>query len=542
MDEKGRRKRKRKPASKEQSQKSCSDSILLSYYSNCIEFFNFAARNMNLYSTLLVFGVSWNTAQSISLRNLADSSPSLIVTPVYQGDVHFYVDLHCGTPPQKQTVMINTDAPATVVPCTGCTDCGAHHTLFDQSGSMTFEQSHCSSPESCWGGETCATSSGTSFCTAGRHYFNGDHWYGKQVADFCFVGSETAVVRSEFACQTTASGVFRAQYPDGTLSLSRSSPQSFIAQLFHAGKISKEAFSLCLRSSIQERSSEAGALTLGGSNHRLHSTAMVYTEMQGEEHYGVHIRKIHLKTYGLRTLDVSEENLNEAPVVIESAFSNSYFTGAINDSFRSAWKELTGDSFDQQPRYVSYNQVAALPTIVIQISGTDKNPTSSSMLANDPDHPNDVLVEITPQQYMEYNDYTGEYINKFELSNNKIKRTVLGANVLRGYDVLFDSTNRRIGWAVSRCVLDEDGIPMPDSRPEESASEREGLCNSSCRSVGFVMLVMAVSAMLAVKLSLKKYIFYNNTYTAAPTGSMEFELRSVEYDNNYEQPPLTFSD
>ncbi|GAX09542.1 hypothetical protein FisN_16Lh235 [Fistulifera solaris] len=498
---------------------------------------------MHLYTFLVVLlAFGWNGVHSVLLRNLSDSPSALIIAPVYQGDAQFYVDLHCGTPPQKQTVMINTDAPATVVPCTGCADCGIQHTLFNKDGSMSFEQSRCTSPESCWEGETCAKSSGTSFCTAGRHYSRHDHWYGRQVTDFCFVGSETAVIRTEFACQTSSSGGFRSQYPDGTLSLNRASPQSFIAQLYKAGKITKQEFSLCLRPSAQERSSEAGALIFGGKDSRFHSTPMVYTEMEGEHHYAVHIRKLHLKTNERRTLKLAEVTLNDGTVVIESGFAHSHFSGAINVAFRTVWKELTGNDFNDQPRYITYNQVAKLPTIVIQLAGTEKNTVPSSMLANDPDHPTDVLIEITPQQYMEFNDQTGEYVNKFELSSPKTKRTVLGADSLRGYDVSFDSTNRRIGWAESRCVLDENGIPMPDSKKEEEHTTPESqMCGSACQSFGFVMIAMTLGAMLMTKVSLKKIMFHSHMYRVAPTETMEVELNSVEPSFHYEQPTLANS-
>eukprot|EP00551_Chaetoceros_affinis_P020525 CAMPEP_0203740334 /NCGR_PEP_ID=MMETSP0092-20131115/49508_1 /ASSEMBLY_ACC=CAM_ASM_001090 /TAXON_ID=426623 /ORGANISM="Chaetoceros affinis, Strain CCMP159" /LENGTH=139 /DNA_ID=CAMNT_0050626721 /DNA_START=114 /DNA_END=530 /DNA_ORIENTATION=+ len=49
---------------------------------------------------------------------------TLEVGGLYQGYGTHYVDLWVGSPPQRQTVIVDTGSGVTAFPCTGCNDCG----------------------------------------------------------------------------------------------------------------------------------------------------------------------------------------------------------------------------------------------------------------------------------------------------------------------------------------------------------------------------------------------------------------------------------
>ena len=71
---------------------------------------------------------------------------------LYQGYGTHYVDLWVGTPPQRQTVIIDTGSSVTAFPCSGCDHCGSNPATgeqyhldddFDTSASSTYREKAC---------------------------------------------------------------------------------------------------------------------------------------------------------------------------------------------------------------------------------------------------------------------------------------------------------------------------------------------------------------------------------------------------------------
>ena len=71
---------------------------------------------------------------------------------LYQGYGTHYVDIFVGTPPQRQTVIVDTGSSITAFPCTGCADCG-HDSVkkvqyhidddFEIEASSSYEEKTC---------------------------------------------------------------------------------------------------------------------------------------------------------------------------------------------------------------------------------------------------------------------------------------------------------------------------------------------------------------------------------------------------------------
>jgi Eukaryotic aspartyl protease len=106
-----------------------------------------------------------------------------------------------------------------------------------------------------------------------------------------------------FGCQTQLSGLFRTQATAGIMGLDRAGTAAAVwSQMFQQGKIAQPAFSLCLARAPHEHSF-AGALTLGGTDARLHNggddTAMVYAAMNSENrsigYFAVQLRQLYLR-------------------------------------------------------------------------------------------------------------------------------------------------------------------------------------------------------------------------------------------------------
>jgi hypothetical protein len=425
-----------------------------------------------------------------------------LTAALYQGLNEHYVDLYVGTPPQRQTVVVSTGAHATVFPCSFCDNCGRHtDPYFQERASMTYSVLTC---DECSAGACRAdtTTEQQQHCTLGQSYQEGSVWAATEGSDYCSILGDATTTNTTttadtepqdsthaffltFGCQTKVTGVFRRQLADGTLSMSRS-PHSFWNQLYRAGKIQAPRFSLCYsRNHVAETS---GALTLGGTDERLHTSPMVYTplllngnmNMNMNENmnddpptheFVLDVRKVHFRhggggdgvqsldtTLKIVTLEIPDDRVGQA--TIESGYSNSQFSSHWNQPFRMAWYELTGDNFDHQPTYVTYEQIQLLPTILIQLVGdeqdtadTDNTRGHTEGLAGDldPDHPYDVLLALPPNHYMEYDETQGLYVPRFHLQKHNQGSSVLGANTIMGHDVLFDAEKNRIGWAESRC-------------------------------------------------------------------------------------------
>ena len=92
------------------------------------------------------------------------------IMSLYQGFGTHYVDLWVGTPPQRQTVIVDTGSGVTAFPCASCNNCGeSYHTdgYFVEADSSTFQKLDCDSP--CFRGR-CSGSGSTQICRISMSY------------------------------------------------------------------------------------------------------------------------------------------------------------------------------------------------------------------------------------------------------------------------------------------------------------------------------------------------------------------------------------
>lgn len=274
---------------------------------------------------------------------------------------------------------------------------------------------------------------------------------------------------------------------------------AFWKQMYNKKAIPKPEFSMCFwrQDNAEREGTEAGALTFGGVDKRLHASPMVFAaNKNGSGFYAVHLKAIYLREGGgqsaqvddmskMHRLDISENSLNRGNVIVDSGTTDSYFTRELSSAFLSVWKQIMGNSYNHSPVTLTEEDIAALPTIIIVMQGhaggigdeVDADPNTVPGYVGDSFdgefEPKDVVLAIPGSHYMEFDPDTGKYVARFYTDESS--GSVLGANAMMGHDIYFDTSNGRIGFAESDCdynnLLLQEGksISVP---PEQISSTK----------------------------------------------------------------------
>lgn len=230
------------------------------------------------------------------------------------------------------------------------------------------------------------------------------------------------------------------------------------------GKLTKKRFALCYsrQPTLTRNGTEAGALTFGGPDTRLHTSPMVYSggTKSGVGAFSVKIRKIYLRMggggesatsttvgpEGITVLDIGKDSLTNMRAIVDSGTTDTYFSSVIAHEFNKVFESMTGTKYGHDPVDLSAKQMEALPTILLQFVGDkdyNKDLYGKSYVTGlagenglDAENPYDVIVAIPPSHYMEYDNKKEKYIARFYI--NERGKTVLGGNTIMGHNVYFD--------------------------------------------------------------------------------------------------------
>ena len=386
-----------------------------------------------------------STAARSFLRRRLPAKPKTVAA-LYQGYGTHYVDLWVGTPPQRQTLVVDTGSSITAFPCNDCagTKCGVdHHTdsVFQQDQSSSYKPTLCKNPDGCTVG-FCIEEDVTddTICTIQNMMDDESGWTAAEATDMVYLGGlHTHAIQSKeednsrshywnplhasfnqfrmtFGCQDTVSGLPTSALADGVLALDHADT-SFWQQAYSKDLIITRAFSLCFAHQrlAAKSGTEAGAFTLGATEDRLHDTPMLFTHHKPDSEFQVVLRKIHLylpskddaaiktrkegdKAWSVtnlngrdprrnrsffQTLATPEADLNHGDVLIDSGTSDTYLNKLVMKSFRIAFHQLCGREFKNEPMTLTDEELNNLPTIVLQLVGDSKvNPKNYP----DPNH------------------------------------------------------------------------------------------------------------------------------------------------------------
>jgi hypothetical protein len=151
-------------------------------------------------------------------------------------------------------------------------------------------------------------------------YQEGSSWSAFEVVDTCYVGGLHDVALEHdnsgndeldpfhapafafplaFGCQTKITGLFKTQLADGIMGMDHAEAAFWYQASKNLGL--PRQFSLCFSRSptATREGTDAGAMTIGGTDPRLHGSPMVYSSIgHGSGFYDVTIRQIYLRQGG----------------------------------------------------------------------------------------------------------------------------------------------------------------------------------------------------------------------------------------------------
>ena len=186
---------------------------------------------------------------------------------------YYYVEAYIGTPPQKQSLILDTGSHLTIFPCKGCTHCKTDHlfSIFNQGLSSTFEWID---PIKSYFNWQCSNPNKNKKCPFQQGYTEGSVYKGFFAIDNFAFENELSLDQQHnhkhiFGCAMVETNEFYRQKSDGILGIgvltrfAYRNPPTIIDTELVEGRIDKHSFSLCL-------GHNGGVMSLGSMNSKLH--------------------------------------------------------------------------------------------------------------------------------------------------------------------------------------------------------------------------------------------------------------------------------
>jgi len=442
--------------------------------------------------------------------HLNQSAPlTSLIYPLHAKSGTHHAYMYIGTPPQRQTLIVDTGSRLTAFPChPHCPNCGTHTSKpFHLNESSSHDILSCDSCkfsqvdfplEEYFVGDGIGGNSGdgpslrgtnnnnkqmnnqrqrnlfpdsciNNQCGIDQRYTEGSSWKAFEVQDKVWLGFDEMTLSVEehgkystpfvFGCQVSEQGLFKTQYADGIMGLSMYT-QTLVGTWLEQKSISHQSFSLCLNR-------KGGHISLGGTglthdpspreeqhhaNAGKHLAPMQFTPFAREDvwYYTVTVTSISVGTHVLPKSILQFVNDDRKGTIVDSGTTDTFITHKVAKPFMFAWEKITGKRYNNRIQTYTYEQFNELPVITFELHGG-------------------VQWEITPEAYMEASGDSGQIVNENVKNDSKsqwigkrgfISRVyvdepqgvVLGSNAMMDKEIYFDIANRRLGVAKATCA------------------------------------------------------------------------------------------
>eukprot|EP00644_Phytophthora_capsici_P018509 jgi/Phyca11/130730/e_gw1.97.52.1 len=236
--------------------------------------------------------------------------------------------------------------------------------------------------------------------------------------------------RFPLGCQTKETGLFITQKENGIMGLGRHR-STVMSYMLSAGRVTHNLFTLCF-------AEDGGEVVFGGVDYSHHTSDVGYTPLLNDNsaYYPVHVKDIRMNGVSLG-IDAGTINSGRG-VIVDSGTTDTFFDAKGSRNFMKAFRDAAGQEYSEKRMKLTDDELAALPTISIILSGMKGDGTD------------DVQLNIPGSRYLTPSDNAGIYYGNFHFSERS--GGVLGASTMIGFDVIFDMENHRVGFAESDCV------------------------------------------------------------------------------------------
>lgn len=357
---------------------------------------------------------------------------------------YYYVRVMVGTPPQEQTLIVDTGSLATIFDCVGCRRCNSHESsLFNPQLSFTFQRLELRSPHKgirCY--EDSSPPSQSNLCRFRQSYLEGSRYQGYWASDtFGFSsmqGAPIMALKHTFGCATLETREFFRQKANGILGLGLHDPYEEIPPTIVDRELAahkKKAFSVCI-------AENGGWMTFGEGIPQLHSpgssTGVIEaTEDEWKMTYTAALTAIMVNGQPLDYDFASENDAGIlAPFDIGTTFV--YFPGKLFAEWKRVFVgfcaengENCGGSTELRECYKadegeSERFLGTFPLMTFIFRGS-------------------VRYQWRPREYM---IWTG---SSYCFGVRKLDQLILGAAFMRNYDITFMTRESKISFTRANC-------------------------------------------------------------------------------------------
>ena len=390
-------------------------------------------------------------SSSVTDSTSSSSTTSRTTSKLFShGGTHF-AEMFIGSPPQRQTLIIDTGSHYMSFPCKGCSLCGSHNSDYFSLG-----YSHTAEVLGCTRCEEKATRCEGDRCVFSQRYVEGSSWSAVQVEDFVWLGGSTKMssadmmekcegIKYVFGCQMEETGLFVEQKADGILGLAMHE-NGFVSHLYEMGVVDNKVFTLCFHK-------EGGLISFGGGGSD-RATDNFETDLRTDKgHFAVDVVGLYLGGEEVVSADDADADADADAgadadadregtnilqkfntgkgTIIDSGTTDTYLNAAVAKRFRAVWKKVVGKAIDNRLRVYETEEKNKLPMISLKVKGGGS-------------------FDILPENYLEAAAEGGNFfVNRIYLDEED--GAVLGANAMFGKSIRFDESLMRISVEESNC-------------------------------------------------------------------------------------------